>query len=353
MKDINKPYIIGETAFHHEGEFDFLVELIDHAHKLGLDAIKFHALFDVYDYFVRDHEGLPVIQKISLDKDLMNRAILHAQTKELDVILLCNDVSSIKWAIANHSLKAIEIHATGLNDIFLLEEAAAFDNTVILGIGGSTIDEVKFAIDYLRARGKNDILLMHGFQNYPTEYADIFLERIERFRELFELPMGYADHTDPADENNVWISVLGLTKKAYVIEKHFTSKFGEKRIDAQAAITLDQMKRVKELANILYQALGTRNPLDFSLAEQKYGNTGPMKKAPVAKVLITRGESISLDNIAFKRTRISSTIKQKEILNLIGLTANQDIEEDEIIDYAKVDFEFTITDTSQFKNTNK
>ncbi|UCS93245.1 N-acetylneuraminate synthase family protein [Echinicola marina] len=354
MKEIKRPYIIGETAFHHEGEINFLLELIDEAGRVGLDAIKFHALFDVNDYFVSDHEGVPIIEKISLSKEQMHVAIDHAKSKNLDVVLLCNDVSSLDWVLENNiALKAVEIHATGLNDIFLLEKAATFNNTVILGIGGSTIDEIKFAVDYLNERGKKDVFLMHGFQNYPTSYSDIFLERIEKIGHLFDLPMGYADHTDPTDVNNEWISVLGLTKGAFVIEKHFTTKVGEKRIDSQAAVSLKQILKVKELAGLLHQVLGGDKPLDYSLAELKYGNTGPMKKAPVARVSIKSGEKITRDNIAFKRTKESANILQKDLIKLLNLSVSKNIDPDEIIDYSKVNFEFNLADTSQFKNTGK
>jgi N,N'-diacetyllegionaminate synthase len=354
MKDIKKPYIIGETAFHHEGELNFLFELIDEASLLGLDAIKFHTLFNINDYFVHDHEGIPVIDKISLSKESVEKAIKHALSKKLDVVLLCNDVEAVDWTLKNKfDVKAIEIHATGLNDVFLLEKVSGFDKTVILGVGGSTIDEIKFAIDYLIERGKTDILLMHGFQNYPTAYTDVFMERIEKFSNLFNLPMGYADHTDRSDENNEWISVLGLTKGAFIIEKHFTTKIGEKRIDSQAAVSVSQMKKIKELAQIVFQVLGISNPLNYSMAELKYGNTGPMKKAPVARFAIMEGEKISLDKIAFKRTKESANIQQKDILKLIGLTAKKNISADEIIDYSKVNFEFIVADTSQFKNTDK
>ncbi|RYE50019.1 MAG: N-acetylneuraminate synthase [Sphingobacteriales bacterium] len=354
MISIKKPYIIGETAFHHEGEIDFLFELIDTACDLEIDAIKFHALFNVDDYFAHDHEGIGIIKKISLDQESMLSAVTYAQSKKLDVILLCNDVASIDWVIQNNlDLKAIEIHATGLNDIFLLDKSVLFTGTVILGIGGSTIDEVKFATDYLRERGKEDLLLMHGFQNYPTSYADVFLQRIEKFQQLFGLPMGYADHTNPADVNNEWISSLGISKGALVLEKHFTTRPAEKRIDAQAAVSISQMKRLKEVSHIIFEALGLSNPLSFSKAEQNYGNTGPMKKAPVARRPIAKGETITLESVAFKRTRKSACIQQKDVLQLIGAVANQDISTDEIIDYSKIEYEFRVIDDSQFRNTHK
>lgn len=354
MKNIKKPYIIGETAFHHEGEIKFLNELIIQAANLKLDAIKFHSLLDIKNYMVKNHDAIPILEKISLSKSSLERAIKLATQKKLDVILLCNDVIDVKWAIkCDLKIRAIEIHSTGINDLFLLEEASKFKNTVLLGVGGSSIDEVKFAIDFLFEKGKKDILLMHGFQNYPTNYTDIFLERIEKFSNLFNLPMGYADHTDPNDENNEWLSVLGLTKGAFIIEKHFTTKFGEKRIDSQSAISIDQMKKVKDLAKILFKVIGFENPLSFSEAELNYGNTGPMKKAPVARYNIDKGERISIENIYFKRTLVSSSVKQRDILKILGLKTKQKIKMDEIIDFSKVEFEFSTNEMNQFKNTNK
>lgn len=350
----NYPYIVGETAFHHEGEMDFLEELIKAAADIGVNAIKFHALFNIHDYFVKTHEAIPLLQKISLSEKQIEQAVNLARSLNLEVVLLCNDNNAIKWALQHQEkIAAIEIHSTGLNDIFLLNDAAKFSNVVILGVGGSSIDEVKFAIDFLNEHGKKNILLMHGFQSYPTNYEDIFLERIEKYKQLFNLPMGYADHTDPLDKNNEWLSVMGIAKGALVIEKHFTTRFGEKRIDAQSAISIEQLIRVKQNAQTLFSAMGLNQPLYFSSAELNYGQTGPNKKALVAKTTIAKGEEISLQNVAFKRTKDITGIMQKDALKLIGLKAKQAIEQDEIIDFSKVEFRFKAVDFSQFKNTNK
>jgi len=38
--EIKEPYIIGETAYHHEGDIDYLYKMIDAIAELGLDAVK-------------------------------------------------------------------------------------------------------------------------------------------------------------------------------------------------------------------------------------------------------------------------------------------------------------------------
>ncbi len=347
----NKPYIIGETAFHHEGDKTFLKELISEAQKLKLDAIKFHFTVDLDDYMIASHEAIDILRPWCLTESDWNTVLTDV---EIDIIGLCNDVKSIQYAInSSFNIVAIEIHATGLNDIFLLDEASKFDKTIILGTGGSTLDEIDFAINYLKEKGKADIFLMHGFQNYPTDYKDVKLDRMNQLNKLFNVPVGYADHTDPLNEHNEYISCLGIANGHNVIEKHFTHKYGEKRIDSQAAISINQMKKVKEIASINFDIISKNNALSLTPAEKKYGNTGPMKKAIVARNKINKGEIISIDNIAFKRTNKSSSIKQIELAKILNNKANITIQKDEIIDLSNVDYEFATTDISQFTNNSK
>ena len=119
---------------------------------------------------------------------------------------------------------------------------------------------------------------------------------------------------------------MGVANGHFVLEKHFTHKFGEKRIDAQAAISLGQMKKVKEIAQITFETIAKRDSLKMTSAELKYGNTGPMKKAIVAKENLKIDTIITLDNIAFKRTNESSSIKQNELYKVLGNKLNKAIQ---------------------------
>jgi len=349
----NKPYLIGETAFHHQGDIEFLKELIDEGAKLGVDAMKFHLLTDLDDYMTHDHEALEVLRPWCLGKSAWEEIINFLIEKRIEIILLCNDAESLNWIIEEKfPVQAIELHASGLNDFFLLEGAALFQGTVMLGVGGSTLDEIDYAINYLKAKGQTDLFLMHGFQNFPTDYKDINLSKMCLLRDLFELPIGYADHTDPADEDNETISVMAAALGFNVLEKHFTHHFGKKRIDAQAAVSIEQMKTVKRLLHKAFQVYGN-NSLEMSDAEKKYGNTGPMKKAIVARNLIKKGEQLTLDHIAFKRTNESTYVKQLQMANLLGLEVKVDIQKDEQIDFSKVNYTFKKADISEFINTKK
>lgn len=349
----NKPYLIGETAFHHEGDIEFLNELIEEAINVGVDAMKFHLTTDLDDYMVANHEAIDIVRPWCLNTDDWSTILPKVTSGGMDLILLCNDAKSLKWVNETDlEVVAIELHATGLNDYFLLLEAAKFKNTVILGTGGSTLDEIQYALDFLNSYGKDDIFLMHGFQNYPTDFEDINLSKMKLLHDLFNLPVGYADHTDPQDEDNESISVMAVAMGFNVLEKHFTHKFGEKRIDAQSAVSIEQMKTIRRLLNKAFKTYGFED-LRMSEAEKKYGNTGPMKKAIVARKTIEKGTKIKIEDIAFKRTNESTMLKQMDLPKLIGLEVTQTIEKDTFIDYSKVKYAFQKQDFSQFHNTKE
>lgn len=348
-----EPYLMGETAFHHQGDIGYLKNLIEAAAELKLDAIKFHLLFDVNDYFVSTHPALDTIKQWVFSKEEWDDLIKYASERELDVIALCNDVASLDWITeeCETKVKGVEIHATGINDIFLLNAASKFPETVILGVGGSTLEEIQFAIETLKDNNKSDIFLMYGFQNYPTDYQDINFSKISVIKKIFDLPVGYADHTDPADPNNEFITASAILKGINVIEKHFTLDVKEKRIDSQAAVSIDQIKKIKKLNEIMFLANG-RGGIEMSAAEKKYGDTGPMKKAIVARKKIMKGEKLKLEDLAYKRTPGSSYLDQNSLTSLVGLTAIEEIEKDELISYSKVQYEFKLAETAQFF-TNK
>jgi len=334
---INRPYIIGETAFHHEGDRAVLEQLIQDIADVGLDAIKFHLLIDLNEYITPIHPIAAPLGKWLFNSGVWTELIRYADQKGLDVVALCNDVSSIRL-IEEQDLPvvAIEIHATGINEIPLLKAAAKSTRTVMVGIGGSSEDEVAFAIKTMEEEGKEDIILMHGFQNYPTDHALLDLGRIERYSKKFGKQMGFADHTDPSDPENELVSVLGILQGANIIEKHYTSWPEEERIDHQAAISKEQMIRIKFLADLVWKAKGTGVNI-LSEAEKKYGAVGPMKKAIVARKDIAVGHAICEEDLAYKRTEIEAELKQKDYMKILGRIPMKAIKENEIIDLSMME----------------
>ncbi len=344
-----KPFLLAETAFHHQADLDFLRELIMQASQAEVDAIKFHLLFNLDDYFIKTHTAYQALKELCIQPQDWKEIHKFTLEKGLKPVYLCNDVAALEWvnSLPTEETLAAEIHATGINDIQLLNQACLYQGTIILGSGGSTVDELSYAIDYLKSQGKTDIFLMHGFQNYPTSHTDINLSRMRFLNQSFNLPVGYADHTDPNDPNNAFISCMGVSAGFNVVEKHFTHAFGEKRVDSQAAVSVDTLKQIKTLMQTAWESWGG-NVFYLSEAEKKYGDTGPLRKAIVAKHAIKKGSIISLADISFKRTNESVPFKQKDLNLLIGGHAKVDIDTDTPLTFENIQYTFNTADTSAF-----
>lgn len=334
------PYIIGETAYHHEGDFNYLGKMLNDIAEIELNAVKYHLLLKAESYLQKNHPLLAATRKATFSPQQWDDILARSKQLGLDIIALCDDIESIQYIKQEHPyLSGIELHATSLNDYYMLNEAAGFPNRIILGVGGSTIDEIDYAVDLLRQRGKNDMLLMYGFQSYPTDYSNINLAKMLKLQAIFDVPVGYADHTGYDDENNVYISAMAAAMGINILEKHYTPDMGIARIDYHSAVGKKEMKKIKQLMEIYLSAYGNGR-LSMSQEEIAYGSTGPMKKAIVARKKIMKGEQLSLQNLWFKRTEREAALKQKEFLTLIGLRAQRDIDEDEIIDYTKVEYQY-------------
>jgi N,N'-diacetyllegionaminate synthase len=347
------PYIIAETAYNHEGDSKYLYQMIDEVASLRLNAVKFHLLLNLDSYMKRSHPLYQKMKQWMFTQNQWNEIFSFANKKRLDIVALCDDVESIRYIVSKKKkIAALELHATSLNDFFMLSEAAKFDGRIILGIGGSTLNDISYAVDFLRHHERQDILLMYGFQSYPTNYEDINLAKMDALRNLFHLPIGYADHTGFNDPNNAVISVAAALMGYPVLEKHYTLDPGTERIDYHAAVGKKQMSCIRELMRTALQVHGS-GQITLSEPEKAYGNIGPMKKAIVARNDIRKGEKLTLQNLWFKRTDEESTIQQKQFLQLIGSKAKVDIKKDDVIDFSKIDYTFKTLDLQQFTNVQQ
>jgi len=334
--NIREPYIIAETAYNHEGDLKYLYRTIDGIAELKVNAIKFHLLLNLDSYMHTSHPEYTQFTGWVYSKEEWNGIIDYSKEKGLDVVALCDDVDSIEYIVGHKKpISAIELHATGLNDYFLLEAAVKFKHRVILGVGGSPLDDIQYAVSYLKQHGKTNILLMYGFQSYPTSYSDINLSKMIKIRDLFNLPMGYTDHTAFDDPYNEIVSIMGAVMGFNVLEKHFTPDYSKERIDYHSAIGREQMLRIKELMKLALSVHGDGS-LGMSQSELNYGNIGLMKKAIISRQDIPEGEKLSLDNLWFKRTGNPGYIRQSHLFQLVGLEAVRDIKAGEIIDFSMV-----------------
>jgi len=310
--------LIAETAWHHDGNFEFFNKLVDEIlNKTKANYIKFHITLDVDEYMHHDHPGYDWAKERIFTKSQWSELFEKVIANGKKLMLLFNDKEAIDFGMT-YNPELVEIHSVCLNDIKLLKHLKnKINNTtkIVLGVGGTDIYEVENAIEVI---GTKKIVLMHGFQNYPTNYNDINFSKIRRLMSMYlSYSHGYADHTAWDNENNSLITLLGASLGMDYIEKHVTIETGEGRTDWQAAIDIESFNGLSEKLEILEQANGD-GYLKMNDGEKAYSTFGAMKKAAILSKDVKKGDILTLDSFEFKRTGQSSDLSQLKILNNIG-----------------------------------
>ena len=323
--------LIAETAWHHQGELGFMEELISAIiRKTKADIIKLHLLLDLEEYIFSDHVLFDKYRKWSFSKNQWHDIIKQTRLGGKELMLLFNDTKAVQFGMPFNPAY-VEIHSVCLNDINLmdaLKEHLTRETKVVLGVGGSSLYEIENAINILQHQ---NVVLMFGFQNYPTKYADINFAKMRRIMKLFpEFEFGYADHTAWDEPDNILITLFGASLGIDYVEKHITIAYGEERIDWSAAISIDMFNEIREKIDLL-EACNGDGLLRFSKGEEDYSIYGPMKKAALLTRGLKAGQTLERDMFTFKRTGQTTDLSQLNTLRNIGKKVICDLRKNQVL----------------------
>lgn len=317
--------VIAETAWHHEGDYDFMHTLVSLlAQKTKCDFIKFHVTLDLDLYMAPDHPGYSTIKTWMLSPEQWKPLIELAQAYHKQQMFLVNEVKALEMVLP-YKPRLIELHSVSLTDLDLLHAVRANLEDwqiIVLGVGGTRITDIDNIISFLNT---SNVLLMHGFQNYPTVIENINFAKIRRMMRLYpEFMHGYADHTGWDHPDTVLVTLLGAALGMDFVEKHVSHRYGEERCDWNAAISIDMFNELVDKLQLLAEANGDAL-LALNPGERSYSQMGPMRKVPVAKQGIEQGEALSCDKFAYQRVDGTTDLGLEDILKLHDSIATRPI----------------------------
>ena len=122
----------------------------------------------------------------------------------------------------------------------------------------------KFNKKYIQDR----VSFLHCVSSYPAKYSDLNLSVISRFKNLFNLKIGYSDHSIGTEACEIAMS-LG----AEIIEKHFTldKNFSNFRDHALSA-NPQEMKIIVEKSKKIFSMIGSSSK-SLQISEKKNINS--------------------------------------------------------------------------------
>ena len=337
--DGHPTFILAEMACSHDGSVENAKKIVDGAADAKADAICVH-LISMEDSMVPHYgsgrgrvsagkESLSIYQylcSINLNDKAWGEVFLHTKKRGLLVCALCYDMPSLKLASKLGS-DAYVISPATLGEEKLLRAIAATKKPIFVRTGGAYLGEIERAVSVIKEAGNEDIILTHGFQNYPTKLEDMHLRHLQSLKQIFSLPVGFADHTDGGSEIALIVPLVALPFGANVIEKHITYDRSAKGEDFESALNPEDFKRFVKNLHEVEKTFGHPFVRPFSDDELNYRQV--VKKRTVASRNIKKGERITEDNVAFKRS--DEGIFPEEIRYALGRTANRDIKKNDPI----------------------
>jgi len=332
---MKKLTIIAEIGINHNGDMSLAKEMIVAAKNAGADCVKFQSF--IADKYIAPYSIKANYQKNDLNsKNKTQRQIIkdcEVSTNQLidlikfskkyniDFLSTPFEITSLK-SLIKLKLKAIKISSCNLTNYPFLDIASKSGVPIILSTGMGTIQEVIKAVEIFK-QNNSDLILLQCTSNYPSKIKNANLNVIKTYKNLFDIPVGFSDHTIN-NTSSIVATVLG----AQVIEKHFTLSRSLKGIDQKASIEPDELRDL--IVNIREAVDSQGSKLKFRTQEEENTSIAlrrsivackPIKKNTILKksylTLMRPGNGLSSDYLnSLIGRKIKNNIKKFEQIKL-------------------------------------
>ncbi len=318
--------VIAEVANAHQGSHEIALQLALAAAESGADAIKFQ-IYSAEELLTRNHARYKHFKNQAFDEKTWNKLLTEARKLDIEIYADVFGLDALRIAKRN-KLHGLKVHSSDLNNSRLLDEVAFFEGKVFLAVGGSSFSEIKYAQEHVSRLNKSEeIILMHGFQAYPTKIEDSKLDRLRVLRDLFkDVSLGYMDHVDAESEFSSLLPLLAIPYGVSYIEKHITFNRAERGVDYYSSMEPNEFAEFKKLVIDASRAIGSRAS-EFSESERYYRDT--VKKSWVALGPKKSGHVIKKKDLIMKRT--NENLSSPYIENILERRLIHDMDDEDLI----------------------
>lgn len=292
-------YIIGEMACGHQGDVQIAKALVDSAVAAKADCVQLQ-IFNTVANMAPNAPIYALLEELFIDADGWREIMAYARQFDIHVSIFVYDEPSLELAL---ELKPdmLKLNSSELSNPAMLIGAARSGLPFTMGTGASSLEEIHRAVEIALANGGDNLILMHGVQNFPTTVEEANIRKIKRLKEEFGGLIIYADHTNAEYELSHWIDIAAIGQGAELVEKHLILDRSSKGVDWQAALEPAEFKKYVEVMRQAWTAMGPTDFQPFSANEMKYRRF--QKKSLVAGRDMAAGEIVTLGEAKFLRVQ--------------------------------------------------
>jgi N,N'-diacetyllegionaminate synthase len=280
--------------------------LVDCAAAAQADIVKFQLVY-ADEICTADHQHFDLFRQLEMPDADWRMVAERARSRDIGLFLDVFGDRSLDLA-CRIGADGVKLHSTDLLNVALMRHVAASPvRRVVLSAGGTFDGELSAAVGILREKR---LVLMHGFQGYPTRADENQLARLERLRRAYpQCEIGFADHVSEDEPERLWLSAVAIGAGATVIEKHITPARALKEEDHESALNVDDFRAFAAAMRLASAALGTMsNEEDFGMTQAEVAYRHKMKKQVVAASDLEPGATLSAAQLMLRRTSAEGEI---------------------------------------------
>jgi sialic acid synthase SpsE len=312
--------VVAHVGAAHEGSPDTALRLIEAAFQAGADAIAFQ-VFRADELLVRRHRERPEMEELELSAKQWRGVLEAARGSGLAVLAEVLDRPSRDVA-AESGVDALQASASDLDHPELLRALASAQRPLLVGVGPAPERLVWETLDI----AGDQLALILCPPAMPAAIEELRLGEISLRRERHRIPVGLLDSTDGSSAFALLAPALAAAHGADLVEKRLTLDRSRMGREWAAAMSPEQFYRMVELLRQAERARGERG-------EPAVDPSPSRGRSIVAASLIGRGEVLTAEMLAFKRTdeRFERGLAPREADRVIGRRAARPIQGDETI----------------------
>lgn len=261
----HRPFLIAEMSGNHNQSLDRALEIVEAAANSGAHAVKLQTYTpetmtldtDQPEFQIRDETSLWNGKRLfDLYREAATPYEYHApifkKCHELGMECFSSpfDSEAVDFLSALGA-SCFKIASFEVTYFPLLKKIAQTGKPVIMSTGMASEDEIRESIDYLKANGCKELILLKCTSTYPASPDSTHILTIPDMREKFQTMVGLSDHT-----MGIGVSIASVALGAVVIEKHFTLRRADGGVDSAFSMEPEEFKALNIESERAYLALG-------------------------------------------------------------------------------------------------
>lgn len=320
-------FIIAEVGINHGGDLRVCEEMIRTAAEAGADAVKLQ-IVDADEAYARNTVSHAEFSRVALKYEELEALMSCAENHNIILFSTPGDFRSLD-VMVQLGMPAIKISSGLLSNIPLIERAAHTGLPIILSSGMALESEIDAALSLVVKLGVNDVALLHCTSLYPLSDHDVNFNMMKTKATTFDVEIGFSDHT--VDE---LACIASVAAGATIIEKHFTLDSSWSGADHHISMTpgpfASMVKKIRRVSSMLGVAHIGPTSEEAKLRANRL-------RCTVARLPVKKGDILSTDNLALKRTLAHGRgIEPSDFNKVIGKVAASDKNIDDPITWQDV-----------------